>query len=232
LNLKSNFNYDSLPVYLHSAITGYGITENYLVSVKSCEDENLLVLGYTLNDYTEKGEVPCGGRERGLGCYNIGITFPSLPAKTTGGSWQRPLLLGGTLLSLGYVAFVLLFLVKSKPVETAPVAGSPALTDEGLIRFGKTAFDPVNQAVVIGTTRQALTYREAKLLHVFCKNLNQVLERNQLPEEVWGDEGVIVGRSLDVFVSRLRKILKKDETVRLVNVHSVGYRLEVVYPKD
>ena len=96
-----------------------------------------------------------------------------------------------------------------------------------LLAFGNTQFDLANQFVLIGSERQPLTFREAKLLHYLVKNRNQVLSRDAILAAVWGDEGIIVGRSLDVFVSRLRKILQKDPTIKIVNVHSVGYRLEV-----
>ena len=76
--------------------------------------------------------------------------------------------------------------------------------------------------------RFQLTYREAKLLHLFVKNQNQLLERSFILENVWADEGIQVGRSIDMFVSRLRKFLRADPTLRLVAVHGVGYRLETV----
>jgi DNA-binding response OmpR family regulator len=72
-----------------------------------------------------------------------------------------------------------------------------------------------------------LTFRENKLLLYFANHPNQVLEREEILANVWGDEGLIVGRSLDVFVSRLRKILKNDTTLQLKNIHGIGYRLEI-----
>ena len=226
LRLESHFNYDSLPGYLQSAFEDYGIGADYRVAVKKCADEDFLVLGYTQSDFTKKDEVPCSGREQGLGCYNVSVTFSELPAgpKQAGG-WKRLLPMGGILISLGYVAFVLVgFKKNNKPGRDEAL---PASSGE-LLTFGNSTFDVTNQSVTTGKTQQSLTFREAKLLHVFCKNINQLLDRNLLLDEVWGDEGVIVGRSLDVFVSRLRKILKEDQTVNIANVHSVGYRLEIV----
>jgi len=55
----------------------------------------------------------------------------------------------------------------------------------------------------------------------------QILEREKIVAKVWGEEGVIVGRSLDVFISRLRKILKEDTRLEIKNVHGVGYKLLV-----
>ena len=87
--------------------------------------------------------------------------------------------------------------------------------------------DLTNQSVDIKQIKKELTFREAKLLHYFMKHPNQVLERENILSNVWEDEGVIVGRSLDVFVSRLRKILQADPALQIKNVHGVGYKLEV-----
>ncbi len=225
LRIEHHFNYDSLPVYLHAALAAYGIEDDYNVAIKSCEVENLLMLGYTKTDFTEENEVPCSGREQGEGCHLLSIVFPEWQAsQAASGDWLRWLLMGGTVLSLGYLILTLWFFVKnSRP--TAPA--SAEMENGDALQFGNTTFEVTNQVVLIDGQRQTLTFREAKLLHIFSKNINQLLERNQLLEEVWGDEGVIVGRSLDVFVSRLRKILKMDTSVKIVNVHSVGYRMEV-----
>ena len=87
--------------------------------------------------------------------------------------------------------------------------------------------DVENQLLYIADTHHNLTYREAKLLHLFVKNKNQLLERDFILKSVWEDEGIIVGRSIDVFVSRLRKLLQEDTSLKIVAVHGVGYRLEV-----
>ena len=57
---------------------------------------------------------------------------------------------------------------------------------------------------------------------------NQIVTREELTKQVWEDNGVFVGRSLDTYISKLRKILKDDSTLKLTNVHGVGYKLEVV----
>ena len=64
-------------------------------------------------------------------------------------------------------------------------------------------------------------------MHLFVTHANQILERSTIIEKVWADEGVLVGRSVDMFVSRLRKMLKDDPTIQIVAVHGIGYRLEM-----
>ncbi len=225
LRIEHHFNYDSLPVYLQAALDAYGIEDDYNVTIKSCEAADVLLLGYTRADFMKENDVPCKGRDQGEGCHLLSLVFPEWQAgQAASGDGLRWLLMGGTVLSLGYLIFTLWFFVKNsrRAVQAEVVA------DNGdSLQFGNTTFEVTNQVVLIDGHRQELTFREAKLLHIFSKNINQLLDRSQLLEEVWGDEGVIVGRSLDVFVSRLRKILKMDTSVKIVNVHSVGYRMEV-----
>ncbi|MBI5914121.1 MAG: response regulator transcription factor, partial [Bacteroidetes bacterium] len=166
---------------------------------------------------------PCTGREQKAGCYNLSVTFPGR-AKTVAGKgwvWTGLLMLGGLVFAAPYFYKAL----KNKPLPIgAPIAEA---TGSSLVRFGNSSFDLTNQYLLIGTLRQPLTFREAKLLHFFIQNPNQLLERDAILAAVWEDEGIIVGRSLDVFVSRLRKILQKDPALNIANVHGVGYRMEV-----
>jgi len=72
-----------------------------------------------------------------------------------------------------------------------------------------------------------LTQKEAELLRYFCQNLNKALKREDILNAVWGDDDYFAGRSLDVFISRLRKYLSKDKSIRIENIHSHGFRMEV-----
>jgi DNA-binding response OmpR family regulator len=96
------------------------------------------------------------------------------------------------------------------------------------IIFGNSSLNFSNQLLNAGNTEHKLTYREAKLLKLFVDNANQLLERDFIMKAIWEDEGITVGRSLDVFVSRLRKMLQADANVLIVTSHGVGYKLQVV----
>ncbi|HFC01029.1 MAG TPA: response regulator transcription factor [Phaeodactylibacter sp.] len=74
-------------------------------------------------------------------------------------------------------------------------------------------------------TRQ-LTQKEADLLRYFIQNPNTVLKRSDILETLWGEDDYFLGRSLDVFISRLRKYLKKDDTLKIENIHGVGFRFK------
>jgi two-component system response regulator VicR len=74
---------------------------------------------------------------------------------------------------------------------------------------------------------QSLTLREAELLRMFCTNLNLVVKRDDILKQVWGEDDYYIGRSLDVFVSRLRKYFSGDPSINIENVRSVGFKLSV-----
>jgi DNA-binding response OmpR family regulator len=95
------------------------------------------------------------------------------------------------------------------------------------IAIGNLLFFRESQQLVAGTDIILLTAKEAKLLHVFANAQQEVIDRDQLMKEVWEDEGVIVGRSLDMFVSKLRKKLQSDPRVSILNMHGKGYKLAI-----
>jgi DNA-binding response OmpR family regulator len=94
------------------------------------------------------------------------------------------------------------------------------------IQLGIFRFYQQQQLLKFGKEEIPLTSKENQVLEIFASNLNQVIERDQLQKEVWENEGVVVGRSLDVFISKLRKKLEADPALRIVNIHGRGYKLE------
>ncbi|MEM9526363.1 MAG: winged helix-turn-helix domain-containing protein, partial [Bacteroidota bacterium] len=98
-------------------------------------------------------------------------------------------------------------------------------TDPPFTSFAPNAsFDPTAQLLIISGEKQELTYRESQLLRYLMQRPNEVLSRKDIHDAVWGAEGIMVGRSLDVFVSRLRKKLQAAEGTKIQTVHGVGYR--------
>ncbi|MGQ8335950.1 response regulator transcription factor [Sunxiuqinia sp. A32] len=75
-----------------------------------------------------------------------------------------------------------------------------------------------------GDNKRTLTYKEAELLRYFCENPNTVLSRSDILKNVWGSDDYYLGRSLDVFISRLRKYLKSDPDIKIINLHGIGFR--------
>ncbi|MFA6949957.1 MAG: response regulator transcription factor [Lentimicrobiaceae bacterium] len=93
--------------------------------------------------------------------------------------------------------------------------------------IGSFVFDPVNQLLILDDKVQKLTVKEASLLRLLCLNMNNLLSREKAQTEVWGTSDYFIGRSMDVFITKLRKYLSLDPDVTIMNVHGVGFKLEV-----
>lgn len=104
-------------------------------------------------------------------------------------------------------------------------SGQRNIQPKGIINIGRFVFDVTNQRLTLDEKTRELTLREADLLRIFCENHDTILKRDDLLMKVWGDDHYFASRSLDVFVSRLRKYLKPDPDVKIENIHNVGYRL-------
>ncbi|MGV8095878.1 MAG: response regulator transcription factor [Mangrovibacterium sp.] len=81
-------------------------------------------------------------------------------------------------------------------------------------------------------TCKILTYKEAQLLKYFCEHPNTVLSRSEILKSVWGSDDYYLGRSLDVFISRLRKYLNGDPEIKILNIHGIGFRFNATVEKQ
>jgi two-component system, OmpR family, response regulator len=99
--------------------------------------------------------------------------------------------------------------------------------DEPVMSIGNYVFDPKTRTLELKGSRRNLTQKEADLLRVLAGNMNDVLDRDKVLRAVWGSEGYFVARSMDVYISKLRKHLADDPRVEIQNVHGRGFRLIV-----
>ena len=106
------------------------------------------------------------------------------------------------------------FLRRSKVVEAA----SPTI-----FSLGNYTFDYANLELSRGEDSRRLTQKEADLLRFLHQNRNQVVKRSDILETIWGENDYFLGRSLDVFISRLRKYLREDQELKIENIHGVGF---------
>lgn len=93
------------------------------------------------------------------------------------------------------------------------------------IQLGNYLFNLKTQTLQINSEIETLTHREAHLLHHLINNKNEVLERSFILKKLWGDDDFFNARSMDVFITKLRKKLNKDDTLQIVNVRGYGYKL-------
>jgi DNA-binding response OmpR family regulator len=101
------------------------------------------------------------------------------------------------------------------------------IPEEKVFSVSTFIFDTENLTLTLNGTAQSLTKKEAQILKILYKFKNQVLPREVILNTVWGQDDYFVGRSLDVFITKLRKYLKEDERIQILNIHGVGFKLEI-----
>ncbi len=187
---------------------------DYVVNVLNCGNASV-AYGFAISGNKKDDIVACSGRVQPAACYMINIRFEPkglLIAKN-----------GYLLGSLPFLAFVgFIFLRSAKPRRALANHQSG-----NIFNLGPVLFDAKNRNLLINGKTIDLTGTETRLLLIFASSPNETIERSRLQKEIWEDEGVIVGRSLDMFISKLRKKLELDPNVKIVVVRGKGYKLEI-----
>jgi DNA-binding response OmpR family regulator len=94
-------------------------------------------------------------------------------------------------------------------------------------QFSNTQFNAITQTLTIANVSVDLTSKESELLRLLCSRINEVVPRDEALISIWGNDSYFNGRSMDVFISKLRKMLAADEQVEIMNVHGKGFKLVV-----
>lgn len=98
-------------------------------------------------------------------------------------------------------------------------------TGSSPVEIGKYQFDPVKQQLMFGLRIQTLTARETELLLLLYENRQQLNSKKKILEAIWGDDNFFNSRTLDVFITKLRRHLQEDSGIQIINVRGVGYKL-------
>lgn len=217
---ESDFSFtpDSLKATVQNIFFEGGIHEDYVVNILDCKNREV-VYAYAVFNKGEKNIVPCSGRVQPKNCYYISIQFK--PSKA--GLGKPGYIVGISALMMLIFLSLIPFYRKRKPSVNIEVLPEPKAAD---IKVGRFMFDSREGELTLDDSAIALSEKECKLLSILITNLNQLVAREFLQKEIWENEGVIVGRSLDMFVSKLRRKLEADPSVKIVNIHGKGYRLE------
>lgn len=187
---------------------------DYVVNVLNCGNSSV-AYGYAISKNKKDDIVACIGRRQPVACYMINIKFKPNSITTATNKY----FLGGLSL-LAFVGFVFLRSVK-------PKNDLPKDDHNQIFTFGSVVFDAQKRQLLINKETIDLTGTETRLLLIFALSPNETIERSRLQKELWEDEGVIVGRSLDMFISKLRKKLELDPNSNIVVIRNKGYKLEV-----
>ncbi len=102
-----------------------------------------------------------------------------------------------------------------------------ANNEQKIFGIGNYTFDYGNMLLKTDNVEKPLTRKEAALLKLLCIYENKLLTRETALKSVWGDDDYFIGRSMDVFITKLRKHLKDDPKIHITNVHGAGFKLEV-----
>ena len=108
------------------------------------------------------------------------------------------------------------------------VSKIPYDISEKVYKLGVYTFDRANMLLSSDFGKTHLTPKEAALLKILCEYKNRLLPRDTALKKIWGDTGYFAGRSMDVFIAKLRKYLKDDPSISIINVHGMGFKLEIL----
>ena len=101
-----------------------------------------------------------------------------------------------------------------------------------LYKIGRYTFDTQKQVLISKDKTQKLTTKESELLALLCSHVNEILERNFALKTIWIDDNYFNARSMDVYITKLRKLLKDDPSIEIINIHGKGYKLIAPETKD
>tara|TARA_R110000868_G_scaffold201291_7_gene448862 strand:- start:975 stop:1829 length:855 start_codon:yes stop_codon:yes gene_type:complete len=203
------------PEYLVSTVNRIvketGITKNYIVEMVHCETTDV-IYSFEMTNLAKSDIIPCQGRVQPKSCYNLVFTILEV-----GDINDEP--------NLGVYSIIGLFLLVFSTTLFLWKRSNTRNNNPNLIPLGAYYFDKQNTELIIDHQKIELTSKEADLLLLLYNAANTTVERDVILNMVWGDEGDYIGRTVDVFISKLRKKLEFDSKVKIVNVRGVGYKL-------
>ena len=183
---------------------------DYIVNLRKCK-QNETVFAFEINN--KKGDLtPCRGRKLEVGCYVIEIDLLQKPAFNF--LWLLLLII-----PLAFAGFYVKNRFRKKEEQESIVDTT------GYIPLGSFRFYADNNVLKTGDSTITLSEKETKALKIFAENSNQIVERETLMKEIWEDKGIVViSRNVDVLVSKLRKKLSDDSSIKFINVPGRGYK--------
>lgn len=212
ISFQNNFSFvsDSLINLVQRTFQKNGLAKDYIVNLRNCK-QGETVFAFEINSHA--GDLtPCRGRTLETGCYVIEI---DLLKKNKFNYFLLWLLI----IPLSVIGFYVKDKFRKKEMKESIIGSND------YIPLGNYQFYPDNNVLAIEQKNITLSEKETKALKIFAENMNQIVEREKLMKEIWENEGaIVISRNVDVLVSKLRKKLSDDNSIKFVNVHGRGYK--------
>lgn len=223
-----SFQPQELGAIIDRLIKKHDLSHAYIVEVEDCVNREV-VYSYEIANIDSLEVVPCLGRVQPRGCYTLYLTLndnlrlknvqQKISSKIKAPMEQENY--SGVIWSVVAILAIVTLIIYLKRKGQ----GTPNSAD--LVLIGNTLYDKRGMILKYKSSKTELSSKEADLLLLLFESENKTLEREYLLKEIWNDEGDYVGRTLDVFVSKLRKKLESDASIRIINIRGVGYKLVI-----
>jgi DNA-binding winged helix-turn-helix (wHTH) protein len=202
---------------VNKTISETDLTDSYILEVESC-DSGTVVYSFEVLEKLRSDIIPCGSRSMPKACYSLLISLPvDLVVVADEARSANP--------NLWALAILAILLIVGLILQRKRNAKTESSTSQVFI--GKYLFDKRRNELYFKEQKIDLTTKERDLLVLLYESVNTTIEREHLLHKVWGDDGDYVGRTLDVFISKLRKKLELDPSLKIVNSRGIGYKLQM-----
>jgi hypothetical protein len=227
IRFEKNFSFhpDQLQTMTAQVVRQTGISRGFILEVEACAPQEV-VYSFEMGDVHHPDILPCKGRDYPRACYSLLISLRGKPVTVVAND-QSPVLNTDEVAATNNTTYILmlggcgtlgLLLVLWWRRRVRRI-------DPNLVQMGSYRFHILSGKLIHKTESVELTVKEADLLKILLESVNSTVERDVILHRVWGDEGNYIGRTLDVYISKLRKKLEHDPAIKLVNVRGVGYKL-------
>ena len=222
------FDPEDLIRIVNGVMTETGVTNNYLVEVVKCDSREIVHI-FEMNLRMNPDVIACSGRALPNDCYQLLVTILDGPFAVNISRDNGEVALENEPPGLPFKSTFLLIPLVMLIGAIGYIKGRNALAKEDpyMISIGSSQFDKKNMTLSHKDGSVDLSNKESALLLLLHSSMNEPVKREVILKKVWGDEGAYIGRTLDVFISKLRKKLEPDSSVRIVNIRGVGYKLVV-----
>ena len=211
-----SINPTDLELIVSEVISTHHIADDYWVEVFSCPNRELqhsYQVGPLLGTI-----LTCAGRIMPTGCYEVVVNLYTPEDDTMS---ITPMMTYIPLLLILVIGIISMYQWRANRMSLAPAQQ----VDRELITIGESTFDKKNMQLSHKEETINLSHKETELLYLLHCSANTPVERTEILRAIWDDEGDYVGRTLDVFISRLRKKLQADQSIKIMNIRGVGYKM-------